>query len=132
MVGAMLGAHQPGDELGWHYDPNDGVVTLMVQRCSGGGCFEFAHMNRPDDTSEAVQRDAIDAVMSGQWPGTRQLDQKQGDFTILNGSRSLHRVTPVEAGPDRIMLLLSYDGCPDQVFSEDVHRDFFGRGASTR
>jgi hypothetical protein len=127
MVGNMLGAHRVGDELDWHYDPNDGVVTLMIQRPDAGGRFEFAPMNRPDDPDEGVQCTAIDAVMSGRWPCVREVDQKPGTLTLFNGNRSLHRVTPVEAGPERIMLLLSYDSRPDQIFRDDIRIDFFGR-----
>ncbi len=129
MVGNMLGAHRIGDELDWHYDPNDGVVTLMVQRSVSGGRFAFAPMNRPDDPNEEVQREAIDAVMSGQWTGVREVDQMPGTLTLFNGNRSLHRVTPVEAGPERIMLLLSYDSRPDQIFRDDIRNDFFGRAS---
>ncbi|MGY8995557.1 MAG: HalD/BesD family halogenase [Alphaproteobacteria bacterium] len=129
MIGNMLGAHRVGDELDWHYDPNDGVVSLLVQRSDVGGRFEFAPMNRPDDPDEAVQREAIEAVMSGHWPHAREVDQSPGSLTLFNGSRSLHRVTPVEAGPERIMLLLSYDGRFDQIFRDEIRKEFFGRAA---
>ena len=31
-----------GDLDGWHYDPNDGVITLMLQPSESGGEFEYA------------------------------------------------------------------------------------------
>ena len=36
----------PGDELGWHFDNADFVVTLMLQASEAGGVFEFAPMLR--------------------------------------------------------------------------------------
>jgi hypothetical protein len=54
-------------------------------------------------------------------------DQDAGTLALFNGHRSLHRVTPIDAAPDRIMLVLSYDSKPGQVFSDDIRRNFFGR-----
>ena len=42
LVSCMLTVCRAGDELGWHYDPNDGVVSLQLQDATGGGAFEFA------------------------------------------------------------------------------------------
>ena len=43
------------------------------------------------------------------------------------GSESLHRVAPVESAPERVMLLMSYDTRPGQVFGASLRRHFFGR-----
>jgi hypothetical protein len=123
MVGCMLTGYAPGDELGWHFDPNDGVVTLMLQKAGGGGIFEFAPKVRGGEGAVEV----YDAVMDGRWPGTVSEDQDAGTLALFNGHRSLHRVTPIDAAPDRIMLVLSYDSKPGQVFSDDIRRNFFGR-----
>lgn len=127
MVGCMLTAYAPGDELGWHFDPNDGVVTLMLQKAGRGGVFEFAPAVRRDDPAEAIG--TYDAVMDGTWHDLRREDQEPGTLALFNGHRSLHRVTPTEAAPDRIMLVLSYDSQPGQRFSDDIRRNFFGRVA---
>ena len=42
VVSCMLTVCRPADELGWHYDPNDGVVSLMLQEADAGVAFEFA------------------------------------------------------------------------------------------
>ena len=39
----------PGDELGWHFDGADFVVTLLLQAPEAGGAFEFAPMLRSED-----------------------------------------------------------------------------------
>jgi hypothetical protein len=36
-------------------------------------------------------------------------------------------VTPIEGTPDRLVLVMSYDSKPGQVFSDDIRRNFFGR-----
>jgi len=125
MVGCMLTGYSVGDELGWHYDPNDGVVTLMLQKAGGGGVFEFAPAVRRDADDPATE--IVDAVVQGRWPGTRQEDQEAGTLVLFNGHRAPHRVTPVVRAPQRIMLVMSYDARPGQVFSDEIRRSFFGR-----
>jgi len=127
MVGCMLTGYGPGDELGWHFDPNDGVVTLMLQKAGSGGVFEFAPAVRRDADDPATE--IVDAVVQGRWPGTRQEDQDAGTLALFNGHRAPHRVTPVAASPDRIMLVMSYDSKPGQRFSDEIRRNFFGRTA---
>ena len=41
--------YAPGDELGWHFDGADFVVTLLLQAPEAGGTFEFAPMLRSED-----------------------------------------------------------------------------------
>lgn len=125
MVGCMLTGYAPSDELGWHFDPNDGVVTLMLQKAGRGGVFEFAPAVRQSDKARAV--DVYDEVMDGAWPDLQSEDQEAGTLALFNGYRSLHRVTPIEASPDRIVLVLSYDSQPDTIFSDDIRFNFFGR-----
>lgn len=127
MVGCMLTGYAPGDELGWHFDPNDGVVTLMLQEAGSGGVFEFAPAVREANKDRAIER--YDAVMDGHWADTVREDQGAGTLALFNGNRSLHRVTPIEAKPERIVLVMSYDSKPDTVFSNDIRQNFFGRTA---
>lgn len=127
MVGCMLTGYGPGDELGWHFDPNDGVVTLMVQKAGEGGVFEFAPAVRRDADDPATP--IVDAVVEGRWPGTLREDQEAGTLALFNGHRAPHRVTPILSAPERIMLVMSYDSKPGQVFSDEIRRNFFGRTA---
>ena len=41
LVSCLVASLKDDDELGWHYDPNDGVVTLLLQKPDKGGEFEF-------------------------------------------------------------------------------------------
>ena len=37
----VLGVEHEGDELGWHFDTNDGVISLLLQEADVGGHFEY-------------------------------------------------------------------------------------------
>ena len=39
LVSCLVTSLKDNDELGWHYDPNDGVVTLLLQKPDKGGEF---------------------------------------------------------------------------------------------
>ena len=41
-----------GDTDGWHYDPNDGVITLVLQTADNGGEFEYAPNIRQQNQSK--------------------------------------------------------------------------------
>ena len=124
IVSCMMTALGIGDELGWHFDPNDGVVSLAVQAASAGGEFEFAPFVKRDVDGDDTE---IEAVMTGRYDQLVKETYAAGTLSLFNGSRSLHRVAPVEAGPDRVMLLFSYDDEPGQRFGDPLRQHFFGR-----
>ena len=92
----------PGDEQGWHFDDNEFVISLLLQKPAQGGEFEYVPMIRSD-------------------PGT---------LALFRGTRSLHRVSPVGQGPTRLIALLSYDARPGMVFPPAVQRNNTGRTTS--
>lgn len=105
-----------GDRNGWHFDPNDGVVTLMLQQSDAGGAFEYAPYIRSDNNQNY---DAVSALFAAPERLAQRVKISPGDFVLFNGRRSIHRVAPV--GPTRhprIMAIFSYDQRPDQVFSQ--------------
>ena len=104
-----------GDTDGWHYDPNDGVVSLLLQRPDRGGQFEYApYIRTPDDERyDDVARLFADPDARAVRPSI-----EPGTFVLFNGNLSLHRVSEVGATTrPRIIALLSFDREPDQVFS---------------
>lgn len=123
-----------GDEQGWHFDTNDGVVSILLQAADVGGHFEFAPYVR-SETDESY--DDVDAVFSGEAKPDR-LDLQPGTFAFFRGRRSVHRVSPVgpSSGPRKI-LLLSYDERPNMTFTESMQNsvrypdgaDFLGQPA---
>ncbi len=105
-----------GDRNGWHFDPNDGVVTLMLQKPDAGGVFEYAPYIRSD---EAENYDGVSALFADPAGLAQRPAISAGDFVLFNGSRSMHRVSAV--GPTkqrRIMAVFSYDQRPDMIFSQ--------------
>ena len=114
LMASVLGE---GDENGWHFDTNDGVVSILLQSADGGGHFEFVPYIR-DEIEENY--DQIAALFQREIQPVR-LALEPGTFALFLGRRSVHRVTPV--GPTskpRMILLLSYDQQPGMTFTEDV------------
>ena len=118
-----------GDELGWHYDPNDGVVSLLLQQPDEGGHFEYAPYIRAED-NEAYSR--VARLFAGESGIARRPVMAPGTFVLFKGRRSCHRVTPV--GPTdrpRLIVLFSYDERPGMVFSEASVRDLMNPSPET-
>ena len=123
IAACMVTELAPGDELGWHFDPNDGIVTLMLRTAGAGGAFEHVPNVRERDDLPAI----IEGVLEQRGEDVIELDTQPGTLTLFNGFRSLHRVAPVAAAPSRLMSIFSYDTAPGQVFSGEIRMRFFGR-----
>ena len=105
-----------GDTDGWHYDPNDGVITLVLQTPDNGGEFEYAPdvRNQNDQNYAGVDRlyksPDVEAIRPTLEPGT---------FTFFNGRYSMHRVRPVGlTRQPRIVSIFSFDQRPDHFFRQ--------------
>jgi hypothetical protein len=119
-LGLTMKAAFEGDNDGWHYDPNDGVVTLLLQSPDEGGEFEYAPniRSKTNENYEGVKRlfDDPDKV------GIR-VPQNPGTLTFFNGRNSMHRVRPVgKTLKPRIVGIFSFDQRPDQLFGENYIR----------
>jgi len=125
LVSCMMTLCRDGDELGWHYDPNDGVVSLLLQSPQSGGAFEFAPALRTKPDAEAHEL----ALLDGSDEGVLRPSITPGTLSLFNGRNSLHRVASVHGRKARIMALLSFAAEPGYCFSDDIHRKFFGRTA---
>lgn len=123
IASCMVTELAPGDELGWHFDANDGIVTLMLRSAGAGGAFEYAPNVRQRGDLPAI----IDGALAHRREDVLELDTRPGTLTLFNGFSSLHRVAPVAEAPSRLMLVFSYDSAPGQVFGEEVRMRFFGR-----
>jgi hypothetical protein len=110
-----------GDELSWHFDPNDGVVTLLLQRPEAGGVLEVAPwVRREGEEGRAIVRSIVD----GKYDGVARIDPDPGTLVCFRGHRSLHRVTPVQGSKARINLVCSYSSEPGHAFSESHRRAY--------
>ena len=106
-----------GDLDGWHYDPNDGVITLMLQSSESGGEFEYAPYIRNEREENYV---GVKRLFDSPDTEAQCIKLEAGTFTLFNGRFSMHRVRPI--GPTkqpRIVAIFSYDQRPDMVFSQD-------------
>ena len=116
--------YAPGDELGWHFDGADFVVTLLLQAPEAGGVFEFAPMLRSaDDRND----DGVRALLAGERQAIRTMSGEPGTLALFRGHWSPHRVTPVEGSRVRINAVLSYAGAPGHRLGEETYRLFYGR-----
>ena len=109
-----------GDDLCWHYDTNDGVVSLLLQQPDEGGGFEYAPFIRSE---EDENYDEVRRVFEGTSERVRRPRFEAGTLVLFRGRRSIHRVAPVGlTSKPRLIMLFSYDHKPDMVFPEETVR----------
>lgn len=118
--------HHEGDELGWHFDNAEFVVTLLLQAPEAGGVFEYVPMLR----TESDRNDAgVAALLAGERAGVRTTSGEAGTLALFRGHWSPHRVTPVVGPRPRLNAVLSYSRRPDHMLSAEAYRLFYGREA---
>jgi len=108
--GLTINTMPQGSSLGWHFDANEFVVSLMTRRAEAGGTFEYCPgIRAPGNENYA----GVKAVLNGDRRGVRSLDLRVGDLQIFRGRYSLHRVTPVRG--ERHTVLFGYTREPGVV-----------------
>jgi hypothetical protein len=113
-----------GDELQWHFDQTDFVVSLAVQAADCGGAFEVAPRIRSADDEHY---DDVGAVLAGDRSKVVTLPMTPGTLLVFEGRHSLHRVTRVAGPVQRHMGLLAYDTRPGTMGSDLLREDRYGR-----
>jgi hypothetical protein len=119
-----LAVMRAGDQLQWHFDETDFVVSLGIRHASEGGDFEVAPRVRSADDECYGE---VAAVLAGRSEGVIHLPITPGTLLIFEGRHSLHRVTPIVGPVERLVALLSYDTQPGTVSSERLRRVRYGR-----
>lgn len=125
LAGLVATILPPGGRYPWHYDTNEYVVTIMVNRPQSGGRFEYHRdLRRPGEEN----LDGLGAILAGR-PATppRVVDPAPGDLQLFLGRYSLHRVTEVDGPNPRHVLVLSYAGQPGVIGPVDRTRSVYGR-----
>jgi len=119
-----IAAMSAGDELGWHFDQTDFVVSIALQSSAGGGRFESASRLRSatDDNPDGVR-----AILDGGRDGVVSVPMTPGTLMLFEGRNSLHRVTPIEGDVPRYVALLAYDTVPGTDSSELLKLVRYGR-----
>jgi hypothetical protein len=126
-LGALnLVYYEEGDELGWHFDRAEFVVTLMLQPASSGGDFEYIPnlRNEHDENYEAVGR-----LLQGDMTDVIHLPSRAGTLAFFRGRHSIHRVTPIVGERLRTNAVLSFADAPDQRLNQLTQELFYGRTA---
>jgi hypothetical protein len=115
-----------GDELGWHFDRAEFVVTLMLQPATEGGDFEYAPNLRSDQDENypAVQR-----LLQGDRADVIHLPSQPGTLAFFRGRHSIHRVTPIRGDVLRANAVLSFADKPDHRLNQLTQELFYGRTA---
>ncbi len=113
-----------GDELQWHFDQTDFVVSLAIQTAGTGGDFEVAPLIR----SERDERFAdVAQVLDGEVARVRTIAMSPGTLLVFEGRNSLHRVSPISGLRLRHVGLLAYDTKPGTTGSELLRMSRYGR-----
>jgi hypothetical protein len=113
-----------GDELQWHFDQTDFVVSLAIQPAARGGDFDVAPRIR-DGGDERY--DDVASVLAGDHGRVVTLPMTPGTLLIFEGRHSLHRVSPIRGDVLRHVGLLAYDTQPGTVSSELLRAVRYGR-----
>jgi hypothetical protein len=126
-LGALnLAVMGDGDELQWHFDQTDFVVSLALQDGEEGGDFEVAPFIRtPDDE----RYDDVARVLAGDREPLTVLPMTPGTLLVFAGRHSMHRVSPIHGGTPRLVALFGYDTRPGTMSSELLKAVRYGRVA---
>jgi hypothetical protein len=113
-----------GDQLQWHFDQTDFVVSLAIQAATFGGDFEVApRIRRPGDE----RYEDVAAVLAGDQTSVVTLPMAPGTLLVFEGRYSLHRVSPISGPTVRHVGLLAYDTKPGTMGTELLRKDRYGR-----
>ena len=112
------------DELQWHFDQADFVVSLAIQDAEEGGDFEVAPLVR---TADDERYDDVAAVLHGDRSRVVRLPMTPGTLLIFEGRHSMHRVSPISGDRLRHVGLLAYDTKPGTVGTELLRMNRYGR-----
>ena len=112
-------------ERPWHFDSNDGVVSLLLQAADDGGAFEYVPYVRDED---AESYEEVAQVFAGTSDRIIRPPIQPGTLTLFRGRRSVHRVTRVGlTTKPRMIGILTYDHSPGTVFPEATVRSDLGQ-----
>jgi hypothetical protein len=126
-LGALnLAVMGDGDELQWHYDQTDFVVSLALRDADVGGDFEVAPKLRSDVDENYP---GVSRVLAGDTDEVTRLPMTPGTLLIFAGRHSLHRVSPIAGTTERLVALLGYDTKPGTRSTPHLQRQRYGRVA---
>jgi len=118
--------YEPGDANGWHFDTTEFVISIMLQAATRGGQYQCIPEMRSekDENLGAITDRMLNPDMEH---GIRQITLEPGTLFLFKGKNTLHRVTRVEQGDDRVVAILSYHRAPGHILSEGSKLAMYGR-----
>ncbi len=126
-LGALnLAVMGDGEQLQWHFDQTDFVVSLAVQDADNGGDFEVAPQIR---SAGDEHYDDVARVLAGDRDRVVTLPMQPGTLLVFAGRYSLHRVSPISGATPRLVALLGYDTKPGTMSSDLLKEVRYGRVA---
>ncbi len=122
MRSLTINAMPDGTTLGWHFDANEFVVSLMTRRADAGGAFDYCPgIRAPGDENYA----AVQAVLDGDRGLVKSLDLQVGDLQIFKGRYSMHQVAPTQG--ERHTVIFGYAREPGFIGSVASTQRIYGR-----
>ena len=120
-----LASMRDGDELHWHYDQTDFVVSIAIQSSEAGGDFECVPLIR---SASDENYDLVAKVLRGNGgAAVATIPMTPGTLMVFEGRHSLHRVSPIRGSRPRYVALLAYDTKPGTDSSPLLKRVRYGR-----
>ena len=119
-----LAVMDEGDELQWHFDQTDFVVSLAIQTAETGGDFEVVPRIR---SAEDERYEEVSGVLGGERADVVTLPMTPGTLLVFEGRHSLHRVSPVGGSRSRHVGLLAFDTVAGTQGSEILRESRYGR-----
>ena len=98
--GLNLATMGEGDQLQWHFDQTDFVVSLAVRDADEGGDFEVVPRVRSADDE---RYDDVRAVLDGDRSRVVTLPMVPGTLLVFEGRHSIHRVSPIRGATTRLV-----------------------------
>lgn len=114
----------PGEELGWHFDNSEFSITVMYQKATQGGDFEYvpALRTKEDECYEEVRK-----VLQGDRSRIKVQSGEPGTLAFFHGNCAMHRVTLVEGDTPRINSVLTYGEHDNMRLNDLTSELFYGR-----
>jgi len=117
--------YKKNQQLGWHFDNASFAVTLMIQRPTAGGNFQYI-IDARDVEKDMINFQLIDSVLQNKHPVV-ELRGEEGTLILFYGRNYLHRVLPVTSKKNRILATLNYNLEKNIELSKNARLTFFGR-----
>ena len=127
-LGALnLAVMGDGEELQWHFDQTDFVVSLALQDADDGRRLRggAADPHEPTTSTTTMSR----RVLAGDTSTVVTLPMTPGTLLVFAGRNSMHRVSPIRGTTPRLVALLGYDTKPGTMSSELLKAVRYGRTA---